>query len=97
MNITKQTKDLLIDKMNIIKTPGKDDLCLVGPVNLPVEQGDFSTVFQWYTWLQLDGTENDKETVLESLSEANLAFGQQSSVLVYGGFSEVGGCTSPYA
>jgi GTP cyclohydrolase II len=88
MKITKQTKDLLIDKMNILKTPGKDDLCLVGPVNLPVEQGDFSAVFQWYTWLQLEGTENNKEAVLESLSEANLAFGQQSSVLVYGDFEK---------
>lgn len=61
MKITQQTKDLLIDKMKILKTPGKADICLVGPVNLPVEQGDFSTVFQWYTWLQLDGMDNDKE------------------------------------
>ncbi|UZD46623.1 GTP cyclohydrolase II [Peribacillus frigoritolerans] len=88
MKITQETKDLLIDKMNIIQTPGKADICLVGPVNLPVEQGDFSTVFQWYTWLQLDGADNDKDTVLDSLSEANLAFGQQSSVLVYGDFEK---------
>ncbi|MCT4479369.1 GTP cyclohydrolase II [Peribacillus frigoritolerans] len=88
MKITEETKNLLIDKMNIIKTPGKADICLVGPVNLPVEQGDFSTVFQWYTWLQLDGADNGKEAVLDSLSEANLAFGQQSSVLVYGDFKK---------
>ncbi|MFP3325367.1 GTP cyclohydrolase, partial [Planococcus sp. SIMBA_160] len=30
----------------------------------------------------------DKEAVLDSLSEANLAFGQQSSVLVYGDFKK---------
>ena len=88
MKITNQIKNLLIDKMKILKTPGKDDLCLVGPVNLPVKQGGFSAVFQWYTWLQLEGEGNEKEAVLESLSNANLAFGQQSSVLVYGDFGK---------
>lgn len=88
MTITEQTKVLLIDKMNILKTPGKDDICLVGPVNLPVKQGDFSAVFQWYTWLQLEGTDHDKEAVLDSLANANLAFGQQSSVLVHGDFDK---------
>lgn len=87
MKITKQVKDLLIDKMKIIKTPGKADLCVVGPVKLPVQQGDFSATFQWYTWLQLDPDVDTEEKVLESLSTANLAFGQQSSVLVYGDFT----------
>ena len=45
MKITKQVKDLLIDKMQIIQTPGKADLCLVGPVKLPIQQGDFRRHF----------------------------------------------------
>lgn len=88
MTISNKTKDLLIDKMQILQTVGKDDICVVGPVRLPVQQNDFSAVFQWYTWLTLDGTGHSKEEVLELLPEANLAFGQQSSVLVYGDFEK---------
>ncbi len=87
MEITKQVKDLLIDKMQMIHTPGKADLCLVGPVKLPIKQGDFSATFKWYNWHQLDSDVDTKEKVLESLATANLAFGQQSSVLVYGDFA----------
>src|SRR4051812_12914461 len=87
MKITKQTKDILIDKMKMIQTPEKADLCLVGPVKLPIEQGEFSATFQWYTWHQLDSDVTTKEQVLDSLATANLAFGQQSSVLVYGDFA----------
>lgn len=87
MKITKQVKDLLIDKMQIIQTPGKADLCRVGPVKLPIQQGDFSATFQWYTWHQLESDVDSEEKVLESLATANLAFGQQSSVLVYGDFA----------
>ncbi|WP_028393721.1 GTP cyclohydrolase II [Bacillus cihuensis] len=86
MIITPQIKEILIDKMQMIQNPGKGEICLVGPVNLPVEQGDFSAVFQWYTWLELDEKVQTKEDVLESLATANLAFAQQSSVLVYGDF-----------
>ena len=87
MKITNKVKDLLIDKMEMIYTSGKADLCRVGPVKLPVQQGDFSATFQWYTWHQLDSDVNTKEKVLDSLATANLAFGQQSSVLVYGDFA----------
>ena len=56
-------------------------------MKLPIQQGDLAVTFQWYTWHQLDDDVNTKEEVLESLSTANLAFGQQSSVLVYGDFA----------
>lgn len=88
MNITKQTKDLLIDKMNMIQTPEQADLCLVGPVKLPIQQEEVTATFQWYTWHQVDDDVHTKEAVLDSLASANLAFGQQSSVLVYGDFAE---------
>lgn len=87
MKIKKQIKDLLINKMQMIQTPGKADLCRVGPVKLPIQQGDFSATFQWYTWHQLDSEIDTEEKVLESLTTENLAFGQQSSVLVYGDFA----------
>lgn len=88
MNITKQTKDLLIDKMNMIQTPEQADLCLVGPVKLPIQQEEVTATFQWYTWHQVNDDVHTKEAVLDSLASANLAFGQQSSVLVYGDFAE---------
>lgn len=87
MNVTKQAKDLLIDKMKLIETAGKANLCLVGPAKLPVKQGDWEASFQWYTWHRLDDEVNTKEEVLDSLVEEHLAFGQQSSVLVYGDFA----------
>ena len=31
--------------MKIIQTPGKADLCLVGPVKLPVQQGELFSDF----------------------------------------------------
>jgi GTP cyclohydrolase II len=87
MAITQQTKNLLIDKMNIISTKSKNDICLVGPVNLPVEVDGQELTFQWYTWLELDG-QNSEEDVLNSLVDLNLASLQQSSVLVYGDFKQ---------
>ena len=87
MGITKQVKDILIDKMQIIQNEGKQKICLVGPVKLPIQQKDLEITFQWYTWLPLESQIQTKEEVLESLATANLAFGQQSSVLVYGDFA----------
>jgi len=87
MGITKQVKNILIDKMQIIQNKGKQTICLVGPVKLPIQQKDLQITFQWYTWLSLEHHIQTKEEVLESLATANLAFGQQSSVLVYGDFA----------
>ena len=86
MNINKETLTLLQDKIKIIETVEELDLCLVGPVNLPIKQGDFQTTFQWYTWVKIDKNLS-KEDILTSLPQSNLAFGQQSSVLVYGDFA----------
>jgi len=86
MTITTKIMDIVKDKMTIIKHTSTENICLVGPVNLPVKQGDFSAIFQWYNWLKID-TSLSKEEVIDGLASANLAFSQQSSVLVYGDFT----------
>ncbi|WP_449539597.1 GTP cyclohydrolase II [Ferdinandcohnia sp. Marseille-Q9671] len=83
--ISEKVKDLLLHKMKMVQKTGEQDICLVGPVKLPVQLDDKVVTFQWYTWLKVDGKLNEKE-VLESLSHSSLASMQQSSVLVYGDF-----------
>lgn len=80
-------REILSGKMNILPFNNEENLCLVGPVKLPIKQGDFETTFQWYTWLNVDKQLTTKEMVLESIVNANLASKQQSSVLVYGDFA----------
>jgi GTP cyclohydrolase II len=84
--ISSEVKELLKDKMEIISQADKQDICLVGPINLPVQLDEEVVHFKWYTWLVLDGISSKKEDILDSLPEANLAAFQQSSVLVYGDF-----------
>jgi len=86
--ISDKVRDILIDRMIILKQENKKDICLVGPVNLPVQLDGETVTFQWYTWLLLDGMPSDKEKLLESLLTADLADAQQSSVLVYGDFKQ---------
>jgi len=86
MTITTKIMDIVKDKMTIIKHTSTENICLVGPVNLPVKQGDFSATFQWYNWLKADANVS-KEEIIDGLATANLAFLQQSSVLVYGDFT----------
>ncbi|MFY3793223.1 GTP cyclohydrolase II [Ureibacillus sp. MALMAid1270] len=81
----KEMKDLLMNKMKIVQFKNKQSICIVGPVNLPVKQGDFDATFQWYTWLTLDDMKS-KEEVIQLIVQDNLASKQQSSVLVYGDF-----------
>lgn len=69
----------------MIQKPGEQDICLVGPVTLPVQLDDQVVTFKWYTWLKVED-EMGTEEVLDSLSKTNLAAMQQSSVLVYGDF-----------
>ncbi|MFD2445945.1 GTP cyclohydrolase II [Bacillus sp. CGMCC 1.16607] len=83
--ITEDVKNILKNKMTIIKQENKNDLCLVGPVRLPVQLEEQTVTFQWYSWLELNGHLSEEE-VLDSLNQANLASSQQSSVLVYGDF-----------
>lgn len=87
MKILSNTKEILINKMNIVPFNNQENLCVVGPVKLPIKQGEFETTFQWYTWLNVDKEIDTKEKVLDSIVNANLAAKQQSSVLVYGDFA----------
>lgn len=86
MTITTKVMDIVKDKMIIVQHSKTENICLVGPVKLPVKQGDFSAIFQWYNWLKIDASLS-KEEIIDGLASANLAFSQQSSVLVYGDFT----------
>ncbi len=86
MTITTRVMDIVKDKMTIVKQSETESICLVGPVKLPVKQGEFSATFQWYNWLKVDANLS-KEEIIDGLATANLAFLQQSSVLVYGDFT----------
>ena len=83
--IMKNTMEILKDKMKLVERNESQNLALVGPIKLPVKQGDFEATFQWYSWLPVDQNKT-KEQIVESLHYLNLALGQQSSVLVYGDF-----------
>ncbi len=86
MTITTKVMDIVKDKMTMVKYTDTETICLVGPVNLPIKQDDFSATFQWYNWLKVDANLS-KEEIIDGLATANLAFLQQSSVLVYGDFT----------
>lgn len=86
MTITTKVMDIVKDKMVMVNYTDTENICLVGPVNLPIKQGDFSATFQWYNWLKVDANLS-KEEIIDGLATANLAFLQQSSVLVYGDFT----------
>lgn len=81
------TKEILINRMNLVPFNDQENLCIVGPVQLPIKQGEFETTFQWYTWLTVNKEFETKEKVLEYIVNADLASKQQSSVLLYGDFS----------
>lgn len=86
MTITTKVVDIVKDKMTIVKHSETENICLVGPVKLPVKQGEVSATFQWYNWVKVDSNLS-KEEIIDGLATANLAFSQQSSVLVYGDFA----------
>ena len=79
--------DIIRDKMQLVPRNAKENLSIVGPVRLPIKLGDFEATFQWYSWTNVDALQT-KEQVVETVSQMNLAFGQQSSVLVYGDFAD---------
>ncbi|WP_017726462.1 GTP cyclohydrolase II [Halalkalibacterium ligniniphilum] len=85
--ISEHIKSMLDEKIEIIKHEGKPDIARVGPINLPVQLGDKEVTFKWYTWLNLTNLPSTKDELLEALPQADLALYQQSSVLVYGDFS----------
>lgn len=85
--IQKQIHNILVEKMQILQEKDAPNISLVGPVRLPIQQGDFQAVFQWYSWLTLDKDNTVKEEIITSLIGKDLAASQQSSVLVYGDFT----------
>lgn len=81
----KNTIDILNDKIRFVVRNDSQNLALVGPVKLPIKQGDFEATFNWYSWLAVDN-QKTKQQMIDDLPAMNLAFGQQSSVLVFGDF-----------
>ncbi|TQR19183.1 GTP cyclohydrolase II [Psychrobacillus vulpis] len=76
---------ILKEKIQMINT-NDGAIYLVGPIRLPVNLYGETVIFQWYCWLNSKEEHEDIQQVIESLSSANLAEYQQSSVLVYGDF-----------
>lgn len=87
MNLDQQVISILKDKIQLIQTE-KSAIYLVGPIRLPVSLYDETVTFQWYCWLNCDEVYQDIEKIVEKLSSINLAEMQQSSVLVYGNFTD---------
>ncbi|WP_141433826.1 GTP cyclohydrolase II [Bacillus sp. 03113] len=86
--IKQKVKNILNNKLTILESSNQSDICLVGPVKLPVQLDDQVIIFQWYSWLKLEQKDMSKDDIFDSLSSMNLAALQQSSVLVYGDFKE---------
>ncbi|WP_128893779.1 GTP cyclohydrolase II [Longirhabdus pacifica] len=61
---------------------------IVGPIKLPVHLDDDTAEFHWYCWLNCEEVTEDYGRIIEKLSSSNLAEQQQSSVLVYGDFTD---------
>ena len=83
----KQLMAILENKIQLIPKDEKHSIAVVGPVKLPIKQGDFEATFNWYSWITVDHNKT-KEQVIQSIQSMDLAFGQQSSVLVYGDFEQ---------
>lgn len=81
-------KKLLKDKVKVIKKDSDSSICLVGPVQLPVQVDESVINFNWYTWLTVSGENVIVDEILDSLGSLDLANSQQSSVLVYGDFKD---------
>lgn len=80
---------LLQEKIKLIPSAdGGGAIYLVGPIKLPVNLDGQTVEFQWYCWLNCKEVTEDFERIVAKLSAANLAELQQSSVLVYGDFTD---------
>jgi len=87
MKLDSKVMSVLKDKIKLIPTEA-GAIYLVGPVRLPVNLEGETVIFSWYSWLNCIEVTEDYEKIIDKLSGANLAEHQQSSVLVYGDFSE---------
>lgn len=76
---------LLADKLQLAYKNKNENICIVGPVTLPVQKGDISATFKWYSWVTVP-SKWSREDVVRNIATMDLALGQQSSVLVYGDF-----------
>lgn len=85
MEMTQTNLNMIEEKMTFVPLTNEENICVVGPVKLPIKQGDFEATFNWYCWTTVQKSWSKKE-VIHHLNTMNLAFGQQSSVLVYGDF-----------
>ncbi|MBB3111276.1 GTP cyclohydrolase II [Paenibacillus phyllosphaerae] len=85
--VTSQVHSILDHKIRLVPRDGKA-IYLVGPINLPINLNGVTVPFQWYCWLLCDEVTYNAETMIEKLSNSNLAEKQQSSVLVYGDFEQ---------
>ncbi|RBW71168.1 GTP cyclohydrolase II [Bacillus taeanensis] len=80
--------ELLKERIKLIDQTDNRALYLVGPIKLPVNLEGNTVIFQWYSWLNTESSFDNQEQLIEQLAKSNLADMQQSSVLVYGDFSE---------
>jgi GTP cyclohydrolase II len=83
---------ILEDKIQTVTHLGRTNI-LAGPIQLPVNLGGETVVFQWYCWMPatdaaaLTQEKPDTASLVQQLSSLDLAEKQQSSVLVYGDFA----------
>ncbi|HZG87903.1 GTP cyclohydrolase II [Paenibacillus sp.] len=85
--ISMQARNVVAEKIKILRQDHGPNLVLVGPVQLPVQLEGREVTFQWYTWLNLNTIPPLEGEILDVLSEIDFASSQQSSVLVYGDFA----------
>src|SRR5690625_3184037 len=78
---------ILKKKMQFIHSNGKT-ICLVGPIQLPINLFGETVAFNWYSWLHFAEVTEEYELIIKHLTSINLAEFQQSSVLVYGDFKQ---------
>ncbi|MGB8956247.1 MAG: GTP cyclohydrolase II [Tumebacillaceae bacterium] len=77
---------ILEDKIRVMEANDKVTY-LVGPIRLPINLYEETTVFHWYCWMNCTELTRDTARMIEKLSDARLAELQQSSVLAYGDFA----------
>lgn len=83
--VSREALSVLKEKIKTIRS-NEGFVYLVGPIRLPVNLYGETVIFQWYCWLNGKEEHADMQQIIDSLSSANLAEAQQSSVLVYGDF-----------
>lgn len=83
--VSREALSVLKEKIKTIRS-NEGFVYLVGPIRLPVNLYGETVIFQWYCWLNSKEEHVDMQQIIDSLSSANLAEAQQSSVLVYGDF-----------